>query len=70
MNLACSKFGNRALSTFSIRWNDPKLPFVPKPSNGSYQPFYDIRAGCSLRGRLENEGRIPGFLCKREPTMP
>jgi len=38
MHLACSKFGNRALSTFSISWNDPKLPFVANPSNGNSQP--------------------------------
>ncbi len=36
-----------AFSTFSIRMNDPKWPFVPNPSDGSFQRRFQ-RVGATL----------------------
>lgn len=72
MNLDCHKFGNRAYSTFSNRWNDTKLPFVANPSNDRFQPKADPRSlGRVLDRRLQEGWRAEvrrgvhqGLLCR------
>ena len=41
----------------------PLRSLVQNPSNGRFQPFYDIRAGRSMRRNIEHKGRTPVILC-------
>ncbi len=41
------------------------LPFVSNPSNGNFQPFYDIRARSNMRRHLEHLSGVRSFATLR-----